>query len=74
MLGNLSFERTRTAPTGYEKVRTAFHLIRTGQFLAALTDGIIVTYFIWWLNHDHWSTPWVFIIVSQASRSLNSPR
>lgn len=67
MLGNFQFERTRTAPTGYEKVRLLFHTIRTGQLLAALIDGCILSYFIWWLIHDHWSTPFVFVILTTVS-------
>jgi len=64
MLSRLSFQRTRTAPTGYEKVRLLFHTIRTAQLLSSLITGIVLIYFIWWLIHDHYATPWTFIVVS----------
>lgn len=64
MFPGSAFTRTRTAPTGYEKVRLLFHAIRTAQLLSSIIVGSILIYFIWWLAHDHYSAPWTFIIVS----------
>ena len=63
MFSAIPFERTRTAPTGYEKVRLLFHSIRTAQLLSSLVTGTILIYFIWWLVHDNYPTPWTFIVV-----------
>jgi len=71
MLDNIyAFNRTtRTAPTGYEKVRLLFHGIRTMQLISSIIVGSIVFYFAWWLKHDKikGGIPWTFIIVSTAN-------
>ncbi|GAB7338116.1 hypothetical protein MBLNU457_4474t2 [Dothideomycetes sp. NU457] len=67
MFPRLSFQRSRTAPTGYEKVRILFHSIRTAQLLSSLITGIVLIYFIWWLIHDHYATPWTFIVLITVS-------
>ncbi|GAB7349378.1 hypothetical protein MBLNU459_g8503t1 [Dothideomycetes sp. NU459] len=67
MFPNLSFSRPRTAPSGYEKVRVPFHLIRTAQLVSSMIVGAIMLYFIWHLTHDHWATPWTFIVLAAVS-------
>lgn len=66
MFPRFSLQRSRTAPTGYEKVRILFHSIRTAQLLSSLITGVVLIYFIWWLIHDHYATPWTFIVVRQT--------
>ena len=65
------FSRSRTAPTGYEKVRVLFHVIRFFQLIASLVVGPIVFYFIWWLALDHYPIYWTFIIVGICCRGRN---
>ncbi|KAF2149555.1 hypothetical protein K461DRAFT_48460 [Myriangium duriaei CBS 260.36] len=66
MLFNL-FARNRTAPTGYEKVRLLFHGIRTIQLISSIIVGSIVSFFLWWLIHDHIGVPWTFAILVFSS-------
>ncbi|KAG8629041.1 hypothetical protein KVT40_002906 [Elsinoe batatas] len=61
------FTRTRTAPTGYEKVRVLFHGIRFLQLLSSLVVGSILIFFAWWLIHDRFKLPWTFIILLASS-------
>jgi hypothetical protein len=73
MFGNVpNFNRTRTAPTGYEKVRLLFHAIRTAQLISSIIVGSIVIYFLWWLVHDNEARPWTFIFVS--SHQMQHPK
>lgn len=53
--------RAKTAPSHYPRV--PFHLLRFGQLLASLIVGGIMSFFMWHLTHDHWQTPWTFILV-----------
>lgn len=62
-----SFSRTRTAPSGYSKWRTTFHILRTAQLLSSLIVGAIMLYFIYQLTHDHWATPWTFLVLTGVS-------
>ncbi|GAB7362484.1 hypothetical protein MBLNU230_g2805t2 [Neophaeotheca triangularis] len=60
--------RAKTAPSQYPKgARIAFHLLRCGQLLASLIVGGIMSFFIWHLSHDKWSTPWTFLLLTAAS-------
>ncbi|KAK5680092.1 hypothetical protein LTS10_008042 [Elasticomyces elasticus] len=60
------FDRSaKTAPSHYPRV--VFHGLRTAQLLASLIVGGIMSFFIWHLTHDHWSTPWTFIWLTAAS-------
>ncbi|KAF1349801.1 hypothetical protein BDV97DRAFT_175619 [Delphinella strobiligena] len=59
--------RTRTAPSGYEKVRILFHAVRTAQLVSAVIVGGIMSYFIYYLTHDHYDMPWTFIVLSTVS-------
>ncbi|KAF4550065.1 Hypothetical protein D9617_19g103710 [Elsinoe fawcettii] len=61
------FTRTRTAPTGYEKVRMIFHGIRFFQLSSSLIVGSILIFFAWWLIHDRYSLPWTFIFLLVSS-------
>ncbi|PNS14948.1 hypothetical protein CAC42_2177 [Sphaceloma murrayae] len=65
--GGLPFTRTRTAPTGYEKVRMLFHGIRCIQLLSSIIVGSILIWFAWWLTHDRLGLPWTFIILLVSS-------
>lgn len=53
--------RAKTAPSHYPRV--PFHLLRFCQLLASLIVGGIMSFFMWHLTHDHWQTPWTFILV-----------
>ena len=53
--------RAKTAPSHYPRV--VFHGLRTAQLVASLIVGGIMSFFIWHLTHDKWSTPWTFIWV-----------
>lgn len=66
MLPNM-FARSRTAPTGYEKVRLLFHAIRSVQLVSSIVVGSIVCFFLWWLVHDHFSAPWTFVLLTLTS-------
>lgn len=54
--------RAKTAPSHYPRV--PFHLLRFCQLLASLVVGGIMSFFMWHLTHDHWKTPWTFILVN----------
>ncbi|KAI9687405.1 MAG: hypothetical protein M1820_010459 [Bogoriella megaspora] len=58
---------TKTAPSLYNKYRIPFHLIRTAQLVSSAVVFSVMCYFIWWLIHDHWSTPWTFILLLTVS-------
>jgi hypothetical protein len=53
--------RAKTAPSHYPRV--PFHLLRFFQLLASLVVGGIMSFFMWHLTHDHWQTPWTFVLV-----------
>lgn len=57
------FARTRTPPSQYAGHRVLFHAVRTAQLVSSLVVGSIMSFFIWHLTHDHWHTPWTFIVV-----------
>lgn len=57
--------RAKTAPSHYP--RLLFHGIRTVQLISSLVVGAIMSYFIWHLTHDHWSTPWTFLLLTASS-------
>lgn len=67
--------RTRTAPSGYSKVRTLFHTLRTLQLLSSMVVAGIMLFFIYHLTHDHWATPWTFVVVSmiRPNASIDPP-
>ena len=54
--------RAKTAPSHYPRV--PFHLLRFGQLLSSLVVGGIMSFFMYHLTHDHWKTPWTFILVN----------
>lgn len=56
--------RAKTAPSHYPRV--PFHLLRFFQLLASLIVGGIMSFFMWHLTHDHWQTPWTFVLVILA--------
>jgi hypothetical protein len=53
--------RAKTAPSHYPRV--PFHLLRFFQLFASLVVGGIMSFFMWHLTHDHWQTPWTFVLV-----------
>ncbi|KAK1808602.1 hypothetical protein LTR12_017050 [Friedmanniomyces endolithicus] len=53
------------APSHYP--RLVFHGLRTFQLVSSVIVGGIMSFFIWHLTHDHWSTPWTFIWLTSAS-------
>ena len=53
--------RAKTAPSHYPRI--PFHGIRCAQLISSLIVGAIMSFFIWHLVHDKWSTPWTFIWV-----------
>ncbi len=56
------FDRSaKMAPSHYP--RLVFHGLRTFQLVSSVIVGGIMSFFIWHLTHDHWSTPWTFIWV-----------
>ncbi|KAK3111975.1 hypothetical protein LTR53_012226 [Teratosphaeriaceae sp. CCFEE 6253] len=57
--------KAKTAPSHYP--RLVFHGLRTFQLLASVIVGGIMSFFIWHLTHDHWSTPWTFLWLTAAS-------
>ncbi|EME49564.1 hypothetical protein DOTSEDRAFT_49802 [Dothistroma septosporum NZE10] len=57
--------RAKTAPSHYPHV--PFHSIRSLQLLSSIIVGGIMSYFIWHLTHDHWQTPWTFVLLTSAS-------
>lgn len=59
--------RAKTAPSNYPRV--PFHLLRFGQLLASMIVGGIMSFFMYHLTHDHWQTPWTFVLV----RHLQNP-
>ncbi|KAJ9620268.1 hypothetical protein H2203_008033 [Taxawa tesnikishii (nom. ined.)] len=61
------FARTKTAPSGYEKLRIPFHALRTAQLISSLVVGCIMLYFCYHLTHDHWNVPWTFIVLTVVS-------
>ncbi|KAK5108434.1 hypothetical protein LTR62_008321 [Meristemomyces frigidus] len=65
MVFNPFDRKAKTAPSQYPRV--AFHGIRSFQLIASIIVGGIMSYFIWHLTHDHWSTPWTFIWLTAAS-------
>ncbi|PSK54830.1 hypothetical protein B9Z65_3919 [Elsinoe australis] len=67
MFEGLHINRTRTAPTGYEKVRIIFHGIRFMQLLSSIVVGCILIWFAWWLVHDRYPLPWTFIFLLTSS-------
>jgi hypothetical protein len=58
--------RAKTAPSHYPRV--PFHLLRFFQLLASLVVGGIMSFFMWHLTHDHWQTPWTFVLVIFVSK------
>ncbi|KAF2396960.1 hypothetical protein EJ06DRAFT_499539 [Trichodelitschia bisporula] len=61
----LRSKKTKVAPSSYP--RLPFHALRTAQLLSALVVGGIMSFFIWHLTHDHWPTPWTFIVLMSVS-------
>ncbi|KAK0783893.1 hypothetical protein LTS16_002800 [Friedmanniomyces endolithicus] len=60
------FDRSaKMAPSHYP--RLVFHGLRTFQLVSSVIVGGIMSFFIWHLTHDHWSTPWTFIWLTSAS-------
>ncbi|KAM0698946.1 hypothetical protein Q7P36_000990 [Cladosporium allicinum] len=57
--------RAKTAPSHYPRV--PFHLLRFGQLLSSLVVGGIMSFFMYHLTHDHWKTPWTFILLMTSS-------
>ncbi|GAB7329221.1 hypothetical protein MBLNU13_g01035t1 [Cladosporium sp. NU13] len=57
--------RAKTAPSHYPRV--PFHLLRFFQLLASLVVGGIMSFFMWHLTHDHWQTPWTFVLLMASS-------
>lgn len=43
--------------------RPIFHAIRITQLISSIVVLSILSYFIWWLKHDHYYVPWTFILV-----------
>ncbi len=54
--------KRRTKPTSYPFL--PFHGLRCAQLLSSMIVASIMFYFIYHLTHDHWSTPWTFLLVS----------
>ncbi|EMC99562.1 hypothetical protein BAUCODRAFT_63557 [Baudoinia panamericana UAMH 10762] len=57
--------KAKTAPSHYPRI--LFHSVRFFQLISSVVVGAIMSYFIWHLTHDHWSTPWTFIWLASAS-------
>ncbi|KAK5154642.1 hypothetical protein BJ546DRAFT_842485 [Cryomyces antarcticus] len=57
--------RVKSAPSHYPRV--PFHILRAAQLLSSLVVGAIMLYFIWHLTHDHWKTPWTFLLLTAVS-------
>jgi len=57
--------RAKTAPSHYPRI--PFHLLRFAQLVSSLIVGAIMLFFIWHLTHDHWSTPWTFVVLTAVS-------
>lgn len=59
------FQRgAKVAPSHYP--RFLFHGIRTVQLISSVIVGGIMSYFMYHLTHDHWTTPWTFIFVRSS--------
>ena len=64
--------RAKTAPSHYPRV--LFHGIRAMQLISSLVVGGIMSYFMYQLTHDNWTTPWTFIWVREHVCTAASPQ
>jgi hypothetical protein len=61
----LSRRRTsngKTKPTDYPRI--PFHALRSIQLVSSIVVMSILSYFLWYLHHDGYGSPWTFILVS----------
>jgi hypothetical protein len=57
--------RTKVAPSVYPRI--PFHGLRFLQLLSSIIVGSIMSFFMYHLTHDHWRTPWTFVLVSDCA-------
>ncbi|KAF2097839.1 hypothetical protein NA57DRAFT_76646 [Rhizodiscina lignyota] len=57
--------KSRTKPTNYPFL--LFHGLRCAQLTSSIIVAAIMFYFIWHLTHDHWPTPWTFLLLCGVS-------
>ena len=58
---NMAIKGFSRQPSPYP--RPIFHAIRITQLISSIIVLSILSYFIWWLKHDHYYVPWTFILV-----------
>lgn len=57
--------RAKTAPSQYPRI--PFHALRCVQLISSIVVGAIMSFFMYHLSHDHWNTPWTFVLVCRGN-------